>query len=227
MADHEFAVLDCSLVQRATGEWVSNLRELLRAVREMHPFVLQHHMMRCPLGDRFELDEFPNDFARWSWQDLGDRSAGELLALVEPYKHATLESLRAEIIDVIEEHLWSGEQGLRSCRPGLEFHLIASQLVAYETDMRIDSMAFMAENISRLSNRSLFYHVHEARRRTNGRTDDFSEWLEGIGSPPELIAAIRAIDFYYLNLHQLREALQEAFRPYFSAQPLSAAGTTP
>ncbi len=49
--------------------------------------------------------------------------------------------------------------------------------------------------------------MHEAYRR-NG-VDDFSMWLERIGAPRELIDRIRAIDFYFLNLNQLRQQLVE------------------
>jgi anti-sigma factor RsiW len=67
--------------------------------------------------------------------------------------------------------------------------------------------------------RSLFYHVHEARRRNAGRTDDFSLWLETCEADPALIARIRAIDFYFLNLKQLRSELAAAFRQHTAEPP--------
>jgi hypothetical protein len=76
-----------------------------------------------------------------------------------------------------------------------------------------------------MSRRSLFFHVHEARRRTAGRTDDFSLWLENAGMQASLVTAVREIDFYFLNLNQLREALSEAFRQYIEGAPAVARST--
>ena len=65
-----------------------------------------------------------------------------------------------------------------------------------------------------MSLRSLFFHVHEARRRTGNVTDDFSLWLEQREANPSLVARLRAIDFYFLNLSQLRRELMEVFGQY-------------
>ena len=70
-----------------------------------------------------------------------------------------------------------------------------------------------------MSPRSLFYHVHDARRRTAGRSDDFSLWLEQDGAEPSLVAELRAIDFYFLNLSQLRQAVVETFRRHAAEAP--------
>jgi len=62
--------------------------------------------------------------------------------------------------------------------------------------------------------RSLFFDVHEARRRTAGQTDDFSLWLENCGVCASLVAKLRAIDFYFLNLSQLRQEILAVFRQH-------------
>ena len=217
MSVEPFVVYDCSLVMRATGQWVSNLRELLVAVQHMDNLVLEHHMTRCHLGDWFMLEEFPNDLARWCWRDLEDRATGERLALIDPYRHPSLDGLRKEIIEVIEDRLWAAQQTASSCPPGTEFHLVGSQLVSYETGVRLETMAALAENLPRMSLRSLFYHVHDARRRSGGQSDDFSAWLEAAGADPRLVQGIRAIDFYFMNLPQLRATLMDVFQTQFSA----------
>jgi hypothetical protein len=70
-----------------------------------------------------------------------------------------------------------------------------------------------------MPSRSLFYHVHDARRRTGGKSDDFSQWLEEAGAEASLVAMLRGIDFYFLNLSQLRQALIDAFRQYIAGAP--------
>ncbi|MEN6449751.1 MAG: DUF5752 family protein [Thermoguttaceae bacterium] len=213
-----FRVMDCSLARLATGRACANLRELLDAVRTVPDAVLEHHMMRCVIEDHFELYEFPNDLAQWCWTALGDNVAAEELGLIDPYRQYSPDSLRAQLVNAIEGRLW-GIDRARWCRPGLELHLIYSKLIAYDTGDRVSTPAALRDAIERMSLRSLFYHVHEARRRTAGRSDDFSLWLEQIGAEPELIAAIREIDFYFLNLPQLRDALIGAFRRYVAEAP--------
>ena len=223
MPNEPFVVYDCSLVMRATGQWVSNLRELLVAVQQMDSLVLQHHMTRCHLGDWFMLEEFPNDFARWCWRDLEDRAAGERLALVDPYRHLSHDALRKEIIEVLEDRLWAIGQAAPSCPAGMEFHLVGSQLVAYETGVRLETMAALAENLPQMSLRSLYYHVHDARRRRGGENNDFSAWLESTAADERLVQNIREIDFYFMNLQQLRAALMGAFQTHFAPFHISAA----
>jgi len=213
MEAEPFALFDCGLVRCASGRVCSNLRELLDAVRTVPEAVLEHHMMRCALEDAFELNEFPNDFARWSWFALGDHVLGEALSLADPYRYPNIGELRSALVNLIEDRLW-GLDRVPWCRPGLELHLVHSRLVTYDSGERIPSLAALAEAVDRIPLRSLFYHVHEARRRTGGRSDDFSQWLENLGTAPSLVARIRAIDFYFLNLSQLRQELSRVLAQY-------------
>jgi hypothetical protein len=201
-----FEVFDCSLAREATGRSCSNLRDLLDAVRTVPDSVIEHHMMRCALDDVFELNEFPNDFARWCFEALGDQALGERLSLIDPYQHETPADVRIDLIRVVEDRLWDVER-IPWCRPEHRLHLMSSRLVAYDTGDRIPTRAALIEALPRLSLRSLFFHVHEARRRTGGRTDDLSAWLEKDKQNGGLVERIRAIDFYFLNLGQLREQL--------------------
>jgi hypothetical protein len=206
-----FALFDCNLARCALGRSCSNLRELLDAVRTIPDAAIAHHMMRCALDDHFELYEFPNDLARWCWEGLGDDVLGEQLGLVDPYQHPSVSSLRTALTNLIEERLWNVDR-ISWCRPGLELHLIESDVIAYDTGERFKTPAALAESLARLPLRSLFYHVHEARHRSAGRSDDFSDWLEQYGADTALITKLRGIDFYFLNLRQLRNEIIQVFR---------------
>lgn len=215
-----FIVCDCSLVRRAAGRACCNLRELRDALQTVTDAVLEHHLMHCALEDHFELYEFPNDLARWCWSCLGDQFLGEQLGLLDPYQQTTMAAVRETVLNALEERLW-GLERVPWCRPGLELHLIESRLVTYDTGERIPTPAALAEAIERMSVRSLYYHVHEARRRSQGRTDDFSHWLELTGVEPQVVARFRAIDFYFLNLPQLRHELLQLFRQHLIDAPLA------
>ena len=208
-----FALFDCSLARYAIGRSCLNLRELLDAIQVVPDIVLDQHMRRCVLADHFELNEFPNDFARWSWDALGDRALAEQLSLVDPYQLSGHAELRKALSEVIEARLW-GIERVPWCRPGLELHLTGSRLIAYDTGERFPTLTALAEALHQMSPRSLFYHVHEAHVRRNGASDDFSAWLESLGADAALIAQIRAIDFYFLNLSQLRGEFLDIFRHF-------------
>ena len=213
-----FRVMDCSLIRCAAGRTCVNLRELLEAVRAVPAAVLEHHMMRCVLEDHFEMHEFPNDLARWCWTVLGDNVLGEQLGLLDPYHLPAGTDLRSALVNAIESRLW-GLDRVPWCRPGQELHLIESRLIAYDTGERVSTPAALLEAVERMSLRSLFFHVHEAYRRTAGQSDDFSFWLAQAGAAPSLVATLRKIDFCFLNLSQLRQALVHAFRDYIDAAP--------
>ena len=212
MAETGFALFDCSLVRLATGRSCTNLRELLETLRTAPLSVLEHHLLRCPLEDHFELNEFPNDLARWCWDALGERQLAEELALVNPYVSG-IKELRTALVNKLEDRLWALER-VPWCRPGFELHLLESRLIAFDTRERFATLASLAEAFPRFSRRSLFFHVHEAHARRG--VDDFSAWLERSGGPPTLVERIRAIDFYFLNLNQLRRQLLDAFCAHLS-----------
>ena len=138
-----FALFDCSLARCAIGRSCTNLRELLDAVRTVSDAVLDHHMMRCVLDDHFELYEFPNDLARWSWEALGDQVLAEQLGLVDPYQLESPSALRTALADAIEQRLW-GLDRVPWCRPGLELHLVESRLIAYDTGERFPTPVALA-----------------------------------------------------------------------------------
>jgi hypothetical protein len=206
------------------GRVCSNLRELLDASRTVPDAVLEHHLLHCTLEDYFELYEFPNDLARWCWEGLSDNILAEQLGLVDPYRYASIAELRSAIINLIEDRLWGLERA-PWCRPGRELYLMSSRLIAYDTCERYPTPAALAEAIERMPLRSLYYHVYEAHRRTSEHTDDFSAWLENYGVSPTLVARLRSIDFYFLNLTQLRQELLQAFRQYLPELATVAKGT--
>jgi len=68
--------------------------------------------------------------------------------------------------------------------------------------------------------------VHGARRRRGGGGDGFWQWLGGFGEAPGLVARIRAIDFYFLNLSQLRQELSRVLGRCSQDSTLATRGET-
>ncbi len=210
---HTFELHDCSLVRCATGRSCANLRELLEALRTSPTTVLRHHMIRCALEDHFDLYEFPNDLARWCWEALGERQLAEELALIDPYELGDIEQVKTVVLNAIEDRLWALDR-VPWCRPGLELHLVESRLISFDTGERFNSLASFVGALPRLSRRSLYYHFHEAHQRQ--QSDDISAWLERCGADSTLVTALRSIDYYYLNLNQLRRRVLDSLCAHMS-----------
>lgn len=211
-----FVPYECDLTRTGAGRSCRSPQDLLDAVLEMPDTVLVHHMMRAALADRFTPPEFPNDFATWCWHALREHALSETLGLIDPYLADSPAELRRQVAEPIERHL-RGREHVASCDTGCELHLEASRLIIHEAGEPIDDLAGLAEAMPTFSTRAIFVHVHEARRRTQGRTDDFSAWLEAHDGSPSLVRAIRHLDFHFLRLDQLRDTLAtllaEAARP--------------
>ena len=140
----------------------------------------------------------------------------ERLAIIDPKNYENMDALRRELIEVIEERLDESEL-LPWTRAGNQFRFIRSQVVVFDTKIRIHTIEELKEAIPRMSQGSVFYHFIDARRRTEKRGNDFSEWVVQLGEPYEALAnQIRAIDPYFTSLSELKEELEKViagFKP--------------
>jgi len=208
-----FAVKDCALIAIGTGERAQNLRELRDRLQTIHPACIYHHFWGGLLRPLFDDPEYLNDFAGWAWHGLRDARLAEKLALVDPSQCATLDDLRRELIEVIEERLEESEF-IPWAKTNQQFHFVRSQIVVFDTTLRLDDPSMLAGLVPRLSVGSIFYHFIDARRRTPSRRDDFSEWLLGFGDrcAEMVIPRLSVIDPYFSSLTDLRRELERVFR---------------
>ncbi len=209
-----FAVKDCALIAIATGERAHNLRELRDRLETTRSGCIYHHFWGGLLRPSFDDPEYQNDFAVWAYHGLHDRFLAERLALIDPTEFADMEELRRELIEIIEERLDENELVPWSSAHQ-QFHFIRSQIVVFDTRLRLTKPEQLKEYIAHLTVGSIFYHFVDARRRTANRGDDFSEWLKGFGNSYErLLEQIAAIDPYFKSLTELRSQLGQIFEEY-------------
>jgi len=206
-----FAVKDCALIALATGRQAHNLKEFRDQLLRIHPGSIFYHFWGGLLNPRFEEREYNNDFASWCRHALRDAVLGERLAVIDPVDFADLEQLRQELVEVIEERLDEREM-LIWVQPDQPFEFIRSQIVVFDTHVVFHSPEALASHIPALSIGSVFYHFIDARRRVEGRVDDFSVWLGAFGGVYQpLSQALAAIDPYFMTLTELRAELAAAF----------------
>jgi hypothetical protein len=205
-----FAVKDCALIAIATGRKVVTLRELRDALEAIPADSLYHHVWGGLLEPRFEEREYHNDFASWARHGLHDRVLAERLAMISPTDAQGLEALRAEFVDLVEQRLDESER-LHWVAATLPLELLRSQIVVFDTELRLGSIEELAGAMQGLSTSSIFYHFIDARRRCSGGQDDFTAWITSLdGSHADLLADLADIDPYFSSLVEVRDALSQA-----------------
>ncbi len=187
------------------------MRDRLETTR---PGCIYHHFWGGLLRPSFDDPEYQNDFAVWAYHGLHDRFLAERLALVDPTDFDDLEDLRRELIEIIEERLDENEL-VSWTAAHQQFQFIRSQIVVFDTGIRISEPEELKELIPQLTVGSVFYHFVDARGRTANKNDDFSEWLMGFGdSYDELVEQIASLDPYFKSLTELRSQLRDIFKEY-------------
>jgi hypothetical protein len=210
-----FAIKDCSLLALATGKRAQNLKELREILLTIETGSIYYHFWGNLLQPRFEEREYNNDFASWVRHATHDDKLAERLAVIDPGDYSDLESLRQELLDVIEERLDEVELVPWS-RVDEQFEFIHSQIVVFDTRKRLNRPEELASVVAALSPSSVFYHFIDARRRSEQHVDDFRAWLCGFGAEEaEICERLAAVDPYFFTLAELRRELAGLFADHY------------
>lgn len=215
-ASGEFAVKDCALIAIATGRRAASIRELRDIVLDINPGSIYYHFWGGIIQPRFEEREYNNDFAGFVRHGLHDAVLAERLAMLDPTYYQDTEMLRQELVELIDERMDEAEYLLwvRSEDP---FEFIRSQIVVFDTGLRVKAAEELAELVPTLSANSIFYHFIDARRRLEEGGDDFRYWLTCFGDTyDDLRMALEQLDPYFVSLSELRRQLGELFVDYFA-----------
>jgi Family of unknown function (DUF5752) len=209
-----FAIRDCALIAVATGSRAETLKDLRDNLLDCPAACLYYHFWGGLLHTRLEEREYNNDFAAWAWHALHDRVLGERLAMIDPTAFGTLEDLRRELIEVIEQRLDEHEYLLWAPRDQ-QFQFVQSQTVVFDTGRRADKPQDLLTIIPQFSAGSIFFHFIEARQRQPVGASDFQVWLERFGPDyAELREALGAIDPYFSSLTELRRKIAAVFEAF-------------
>lgn len=207
-----FEIKDCVLLSLMSGMPPAfNLRELRDRIAACSHDVLYHHFCETTLVASFDYPDYRNDFAVWASKHLGDKVLAERLGILDPYSHSSMEDLRVEVLDVIDERL-SELAMVPWARPGHEFHFMKATTIVFDTGERIRQPEQLLPAIRRMSNGSIYFHLLEARRRPPVGSDDFAAWLAAFGPAwHPYVEALRGLDFYFSTLSELKLQLIELF----------------
>lgn len=208
MTMRPFEIKDCALVVRmANVKPALNLRELYDRIASCSAESIYHHFCETTLRPSFDDPEYRNDFAVWSHYVLKDESLAERLGVLDPFEFENMEVLRQTVLEIIDERL-SELSSFPWAKEELAFEFLEAHTVVFDTGRVIEHPEELPYSISQMTTSSIYYHFLEARRRVDGRMDDFTAWLKDWnGRGDELIKAFSGVDFYFLTLKELQTEL--------------------
>ncbi|MFH0958831.1 MAG: DUF5752 family protein, partial [Pseudomonadota bacterium] len=151
----------------------------------------------------------------WVRYALQDSILAERLSIINPGGFVDLESLRQELLEVIEQRLDETEI-ITWAELDMQFHFVRSQIIVFDTRQKIEEPEQLVEAVSKMSAGSLFYHFIDARRRSTEMMDDFRLWLRPCGDRYEdLCSQLASVDPYFVSLMELRTQLTNLFAHRF------------
>jgi len=213
--DQDFALKDCTLAAIATGQSAQNLREFRNRMREVNLDSIYYHFWGGLLRPRFDDPQYHNDFAIWARYGLQDAVLAERLGIIDPNIFQDLESLRQELVELIEQRLDEVEW-VPWAKAGNQFNFVRSQVVVFDTSARISTPQELSQALPGMSVGSIFFHFIDARRRSSNNMDDFRNWLmQNFSGHDELSRRLAQVDPFFSSLIELRDHLKEVFGMYF------------
>jgi len=215
LAPHAFIVRDCALIAMATGKRARSLVGLRDHLETIEQESIYYHFWGGLLRPQFEDYEYHNDFASWAAHTLNDRTIAERLGIIDPTKFGTLDQLRQELVELVDERIDELEVFPWAPRDK-QFDFIVSDIVVFTTKKTIGEPEALLSIVPEMSLGSIFYHFIDARRRAPESTDDFTRWLMNYGKRyQDLIDGIMGIDPYLTSLSALRDELTEELSKHF------------
>lgn len=202
--DKSFVFRDVVSIPKATGLKARTLKQLRAIVAEVSEECIFHHTYQY--FAKGHIQEYTNDFAVWSGESLEERTLAEHLSNIDPYSFKSLESLRGELMRVMDFYIANFPEP-REALPGDEFFFNETITFVFPTGIRARNLAEFLIALKFIDESSIYYHFYEARVRLKKEQDDFSKWVDEVIKSPDIAEEIKSVDPFMHNLEGIREHL--------------------
>lgn len=203
-AARTFEFTACLELREMLGRSAWDERELLTGIEDVPQESIFYHTHSSFLRSRYLAAPYPNDFATWAAIQVRDRVLGERLAAVDPFDYSDLETLRAELITIIDDHL-RDLQSVPRIVYGEPFHFMRSTIIEVPSGVRARTLAEFREGLGRVDLSAIYYHFFEPRGRRDPAAP--AEWLEDELGEDQFAAQVRRLNPYISSLDALRARL--------------------
>ena len=190
---------------RITGDRAETPGALRDLVAQCPPACLFFHTFQVVRDRHFVRDQYPNNFAEWVLTSVRDEALAERLAGLDVRMFRSMDELRDQTVAVFDHHfkLHPHVRGREAREP---FFLLQAQAIHMPTQHEANDPRSFAAALRRVSIRSVAFHFIEARLRLHLCTNDFSQYLRGVGWG-HVADRIDGLDFYTHTLFELRERI--------------------
>lgn len=207
-APRPFSFVGCFEIKEMLGRRARDVQELFEHLEEVSPDSIYYHTYSYFLRHRYIKGPYPNDFATWAGQDVGDRVLGERLGVLNPFAFDSVEALRNELISIIDDHL-QRIQTVPRVDHGEPFEFMSSRIVEIPTNLQVSTLADFVEALRDVEVSAVYFHVFEAQLRMKNGKSDFSVWIEKTLGYSDLAHQLDALDPYLLSLEEIRDQIIE------------------
>ena len=201
-----FHFLGCWELREMLGRRVYDERELLEQLEEVPLESVYYHTHTCLLRQRTHPGGYPNDFATWAAIQVRDRVLGEKLGIIDPQDAPDLESLRVEVVSLIDDHL-SQIGSVPRVIFGEPFYFMQARVLEIPTGVKVRTLGEFRDTLAAVDLAVVYMHVVEARGRRGRRRNDFAIWIDEQLGLSELGAAVARLNPFHLGLEEVRRRL--------------------
>jgi len=198
-----FRFTECVEIKELLADKADNELQLLERIEEVPLDSIYYHTHSYFLRHFYLVGQYPNDFANWAALQVRDRVLGEKLGVVTPSGSKTIEDIRAELLDIIDDHL-SAIKTVPSVVYGEPFYFMKSRIIEVPTEVEVKDLPEFAAALRKIHASAIYNHTFEARMRMKKGKSDFSIWFDEVLGMGELAGKIEKIDCYMYSLEDLR-----------------------
>lgn len=219
-----FRFMTSSSLVTICGPKAFTAEELLSGIRSVSGSSIFHHSHQVYREWQAYGRPPVHDFGYWASEVLRERSLGERLSMIDPTQFTEIRAFRQALIEAMDSYL-SEKPLTNRVGPGSEFVFCESTSVVIDTGIEAANLNQLVQALGLVTNRSLYYHLFEARLRLGRQDNDISLWLRQQLGEDELADEISRWDITIFTLEQIRARLLFLLGSKQGLSPLALAGT--
>ncbi|WP_455393160.1 DUF5752 family protein [[Eubacterium] cellulosolvens] len=183
-----------------------SITSLFKGIEKVSESSIFYHLHHSYFRMHFTTADYMNDFARWIWVNIGDKSISEKIAIINPFLFDSIKACRKQLLKSLKEYIGGGELFPRVSRDR-EFYFIELKSFIHPTGYEANNLKEFIKGIERISISGLFYHLIDSRIRVGRQTNDFSQWLKNELGEHEKAEEISKLNLFSLNLWDIRNEI--------------------
>jgi hypothetical protein len=218
-----FTFVGCIELREILGSRARDERELMEELEQAPLGAVYYHTHSVFLRHPQTTRPFPNDFANWEASQIRDQVLAERLGMVDPFQVASLDDLREEMVDVIDDHV-SRLHPVPRIVFGDPFVFVQSHVIEVPTAREARTLAEFRDCLAQVDASAIYLHALHARIRRGVRGGDFAHWVTNTLGMTALGEAMAGINPYLGGLEEMRRQTLRLIDIALAAEPTPEAG---